>query len=84
MPIALACALLAAKEHIVDFTCGADGSFRHLTSVAPGKFIEVCSRLAPGQTVAWDFEAAAPMDFRIHRCAGDLGATIAGTNGREY
>lgn len=42
------------------------------------------SKISFALTVAWDIEAAAPMDFKIHRSAGDWGATFAGTNGRGY
>lgn len=47
-----------------------DGRFVHEAAVEPGKFLEVCGRLAPGDTVRWRFDAAAPLDFNIHYHVG--------------
>ena len=34
--------------------------------MAPGKFAEVCGKLAQGQSVAWSFKGDRPMNFNIH------------------
>ena len=57
-------------QHIVDIAWGADGSFRHATHVAPGRFAEVCGALPAGASVRWRFEASAPVDFNIHYHVG--------------
>ena len=56
----------AANAELVDIQWSGDGNFQHSTAVAPGKFVEVCGRLAAGLQVRWQFEAAAPMDFNVH------------------
>ena len=48
----------------------ATGRFETLLSVAPGKFAEVCGRLAERQSVARSFEGDKPMNFNIHYHAG--------------
>jgi hypothetical protein len=63
---ALASSPVAANEHIVDIVWGADGAFRHAASVAPGKFVEACGKLAAGARIGWEFQADAPIDFNIH------------------
>lgn len=35
-------------------------------TVAPGKFVELCSALQRGQVVAWQFRADPATDFNIH------------------
>lgn len=50
----------------VDIVWGTGGAYQDAASVAPGKFVEICGELAAGQKVAWEFEAAAPVDFNIH------------------
>lgn len=56
----------AASAEIVDIQWSGDGRFEHSTSVAPGKFVEVCGKLAAGLQVRWQFDAAAPLDFNVH------------------
>ncbi len=68
--LALAAALPAARADVIDIKWSADGSFAHQSTVAPGKFAEVCGKLPAGIGVRWDFEASAPMDFNIHYHAG--------------
>ncbi|KPF69465.1 hypothetical protein IP84_06430 [beta proteobacterium AAP99] len=68
-PACLLAALLAgptqAANHIVDLKWQ-DGAFSHETTIAAGKYFEVCGALAQGSKVDWQFEAAAPTDFNIH------------------
>lgn len=55
-----------AASHIVDIRWDARGEFRHESTVAPKKFVEVCGKVTAGTKVQWHFEAAAPMDFNVH------------------
>lgn len=43
-----------------------DGIFEHRADVAPGKFLEVCAKLDPGDRIRWFFEGGASLDFNIH------------------
>ena len=47
-----------------------DGSFTHKSSVAPGKFLEVCGKLKKDQKIAWRFTGSAATDFNIHYHVG--------------
>ncbi|MCW5590600.1 MAG: hypothetical protein KIS74_00745 [Burkholderiales bacterium] len=51
---------------IVDIEWDGGGRFERRMDVAPGRFAEVCGRLAAGNVVRWSFEAAASLDFNIH------------------
>lgn len=55
-----------AATHIVDIAWGADGRFAHSANIEPGKFVEVCGKLNPGNAIRWGFVASAPLDFNIH------------------
>ena len=70
LALALAAALPAARADVIDIKWSADGSFAHQSTVAPGKFAEVCGKLPASISVRWDFEASAPLDFNIHYHAG--------------
>ena len=70
---AMACAMAqqaSAASHIVEIAWGPDGAFGHGTSIEPGKFVEICGKLAPGDSVRWAFTASAPVDFNIHYHVG--------------
>lgn len=71
---ALAAATLSgaafAATHIVDIDWQPDGRFAHKAQIAPGKFVEVCGKLAMGEGVRWSFATAAPVDFNIHYHVG--------------
>lgn len=73
---ALALATLAvaspayAATHIVEVGWDRDGKFTHSSSVEPGKFVEVCGKLDPGQNIRWEFTASVPVDFNIHYHVG--------------
>jgi hypothetical protein len=58
--------LAPAAQHIVDIAWRSDGTFRHAATVAPGRFVELCGKLDVGDTIDWQFDAAAPLDFNIH------------------
>ena len=55
-----------ASEHIVELAWRSDAGFEHSASIAPGKFLELCGKLTKGDSVKWQFEAAAPLAFNIH------------------
>jgi hypothetical protein len=67
-----ACALIATlcsttvRAEIVDISWSGDGRFEGRLAVAPGKFAEVCGKLAKAQSVAWRFDASGPLNFNIH------------------
>jgi len=61
---------LSARAEIIDIAWSERGRFERLMTVAPGKFAEVCGKLAKGSAVAWRFEAGAPMNFNIHYHVG--------------
>lgn len=55
-----------AQAEIVDIAWSGDGRFERRLTVAPGKFAEVCGKLAKAQSVAWRFDAGGPLNFNIH------------------
>jgi hypothetical protein len=67
-----ACVLIATlcsttvRAEIVDISWSGDGRFERRLAVAPGKFAEVCGKLAKAQSVAWRFDASGPLNFNIH------------------
>ena len=59
-----------AASHIVEIAWSRDGAFAHGASVEPGKFVELCGKLAPGDAIRWEFAASLPVDFNIHYHVG--------------
>lgn len=59
-----------AASHIVEIAWGRDGTFAHGANVEPGKFVELCGKLAPGDSIRWEFAASVPVDFNIHYHVG--------------
>jgi hypothetical protein len=59
-----------AQAEIIDIRWSADGRFTHSTTVAAGKFVELCGKLPAGQQVRWQFDAGAPLDFNVHYHVG--------------
>lgn len=55
-----------AASHIADIRWDAEGRYVHHAEVAPGKFVEVCGKLKPGQKVVWSFKSSSAMGFNIH------------------
>ncbi len=55
-----------AQAEVTDIQWDASGRFDTKALVAPGKFAEICGKLAKGQSVGWVFKAEAPMNFNIH------------------
>ena len=64
----LAAAVMAieARAELVEIAWDNAGRFETAVSVAPGKFAEVCGKLAQRQSVAWSFKGDRPMNFNIH------------------
>ena len=67
-PGLLALVVIATSAHanLVDIAWSEQGRFEHNASVAPGKFVELCGKLAKGQVIAWSFKGEQPLDFNIH------------------
>lgn len=61
----------AARAALTDIAWTASGRFEHSETVASGKFVELCGKLAKGQTVKWSFKSAQPLDFNIHYHQGE-------------
>ena len=61
-----ALAPLGAAAEIIDIAWSAQGRFERRVTVAPGKFVELCGKLARADAVAWRFDASGPLDFNIH------------------
>ena len=64
------CSAVFAAAHIVDIAWSPDGRFVHNAQIAAGKFVEVCGKLAVGDTIRWNYTAAEPVDFNIHYHVG--------------
>ena len=69
-PLFIASLLLAAtsfaRADVVDIQWSGDGRFAYTSTIAAGKFAEVCGKLPAGLKVDWDFEASTPLEFNIH------------------
>lgn len=66
----ITCGGALAANHIVDIAWSPEGRFTHQAQIAPSKFVEVCGKLAAGNSVRWSFTSAAPVDFNIHYHVG--------------
>ena len=63
---ALAATPQRAGAEIIDIDWGSGHRFERSLRVAPGKFAEVCGKVATGNVVRWRFEADGPLEFNIH------------------
>lgn len=85
--LAILCAT-AARATIIDIAWNEQGRFERRVSVAPGKFAEVCGKLARADSVAWRFDASGPLNFNIHYHEGkdmrypERRDALAGASGR--
>jgi hypothetical protein len=68
LPLLLNAATVQAD--VIDIEWNGSGRFDQSLSVAPGKFAEVCGKLAKGRVVEWSFKAESPLNFNIHFHAG--------------
>jgi hypothetical protein len=57
---------LPVRAEIVDLKWSPEGRVEHSSNVAPGRFVELCGKLAAGDQVRWSFTSSAPSDFNIH------------------
>lgn len=62
----LLAALPVAHAEIVDIRWSGDGHFVYQSSLAAGKFVELCNKLPAALKVRWDFEASTALDFNVH------------------
>jgi len=87
LSLAILCST-AARADIIDIAWNEQGRFERRVSVAPGKFAEVCGKLARADSVAWRFEASGPLNFNIHYHEGkdvrypERRDALAGASGR--
>ena len=81
-------ATAGAQAALVELAFDSAGRFAHAAPVDPGKFVEVCGKLAKGQAVGWRYDADGPLDFNVHYHQGkkvvmpekrDATATAQGT-----
>ena len=56
----------AAHAQLVEIEWGLSGKFERSLNVDPAKFVEVCGKLAKGQSIAWSFKGEQPLNFNIH------------------
>ena len=67
LPLLMTLAITSpTRAEVVPIDWDAAGRFQHRQDIAPGKFGEVCGKLAKGQSVRWRFQADAPLNFNIH------------------
>jgi hypothetical protein len=59
-----------ALASLIEIRWPGAGEARYVEPVAPGKFLELCGRLAPGQVISWSFESDGNTDFNIHYHVG--------------
>ena len=62
----LATASITAGAELVNVAWDVEGRFSKQLAVPASKFVEVCSKLARGNNVAWTFQADGPLDFNVH------------------
>lgn len=55
-----------ANAELVKIDWDSTGKFEHSQVIAPGKVVEICGKLTKDQSVRWNFQAAAPLNFNIH------------------
>lgn len=68
LSVALVLAAGVSRVHaeLIDIAWDAQGRFDKVSTVPPGKFVEVCGKLARGIDIEWAFDADRPGDFNIH------------------
>jgi hypothetical protein len=88
LPVLLGLAATAVRAEVVDIAWGEQGRFERRLTVAPGKFAEVCGKLARDDSVAWRFEAGGSLNFNVHYHVGEKvhyperREALAGASGR--
>jgi hypothetical protein len=61
---------LAKAADLVEIRWDSTGAFVHSTSIAPGKFVEVCGNLTKDQRIDWSFVTGQATNFNIHYHVG--------------
>ena len=70
--LAVSCLLfpISVAAAIVEIRFDEKGHFQHAGAIPPGKFVEVCGKIAAGSKVGWSFETEGAVDFNIHYHVG--------------
>ena len=55
-----------AKAEVLTLQWDANRQFAHEGTLAPGKFLEVCGKLAAASRIDWSFQASAPPLSNVH------------------
>jgi hypothetical protein len=66
LPLLLTLLATTAQAELVEIQWDAQQRMERRFDIAPGKFAELCGKLAKGQTVRWSFEGNAPTNFNVH------------------
>jgi hypothetical protein len=56
---------------LIEVKLTSDAIVEKQLTIAPGKFVEVCSPLQRGQVVLWQFRADTAIDFNVHFHVGE-------------
>jgi Cu/Ag efflux protein CusF len=59
-------ATAAPSPELIHIQWDATGQFSQPLTVAPARFVEVCGKLAKGQSIVWSFDGQVPLNFNIH------------------
>ncbi len=54
------------KAEVISFKLEANPSFKTQVNIQPGRFSEVCGKLKKGNSIRWQFDSSAPLEFNIH------------------
>ena len=63
---ALVFSFTTCKAEVISFKLEANPSFKTQVNIQPGKFSEVCGKLKKGNSIRWQFDSSAPLEFNIH------------------
>ena len=63
---ALACSVSTSQAELISFKLDGNLSFKTQSNIQPGKFSEVCGKLKKGNSIRWQFDSSAPLEFNIH------------------
>jgi hypothetical protein len=63
---ALVFSFTTCKAEVISFKLEANPSFKTQANIQPGKFSEVCGKLKKGNSIRWQFDSSAPLEFNIH------------------
>lgn len=60
-----------AQAELIEIRWSEAGQFAHSSEIAPGKFLELCGKLASTPGVRWNFKAQQALNFNIHFHEGE-------------